>query len=140
MVISGNLIFIPTTNIDGTGGCEITNDYGNYLRKMKIATKLITNFDYAELLEIAEIAQLDPAILLNCLTKADHNWRYSDTESDSDIDAMTASKIRKCLCRTLYGRLFTWIVGKINESLKVISFFFCSSFHVISITFSSNYI
>lgn len=24
----GNLIFIPTTNIDGTGGCEITNDYG----------------------------------------------------------------------------------------------------------------
>lgn len=26
--ILGNLIFIPTTNIDGTGGCEITNDYG----------------------------------------------------------------------------------------------------------------
>lgn len=26
----GNLIFIPTTNIDGTGGCEITNDYGAY--------------------------------------------------------------------------------------------------------------
>lgn len=24
----GNLIFIPTTNIDGSGGCEITNDYG----------------------------------------------------------------------------------------------------------------
>lgn len=26
----GNLIFIPTTNIDGSGGCEITNDYGKY--------------------------------------------------------------------------------------------------------------
>lgn len=26
----GNLIFIPTTNIDGTSGCEITNDYGAY--------------------------------------------------------------------------------------------------------------
>lgn len=24
----GNLVFLPTTNIDGTGGCEITNDYG----------------------------------------------------------------------------------------------------------------
>lgn len=27
----GNLIIIPTTNIDGTGGCEITNDYGELL-------------------------------------------------------------------------------------------------------------
>lgn len=28
-VIAGNLVFIPTTNIDGSGGCEITNEYGN---------------------------------------------------------------------------------------------------------------
>lgn len=27
----GNLVFLPTTNIDGTGGCEITNDYGELL-------------------------------------------------------------------------------------------------------------
>lgn len=93
----GNLIFIPTTNIDGTGGCEITNDY--------------------EVVEIADIAQLNPNILMNCLTKGDHNWRYND--SDSDLDAVSASKIRNTMCRTLYGRLFTWIVGKINESFKV---------------------
>lgn len=93
----GNLIFIPTTNIDGTGGCEITNDY--------------------EAMEIAEIAQLNPNILINCLTKADHNWRYND--SDSDLDAVSASRIRNTMCRTIYGRLLTWIVGKINESLKV---------------------
>lgn len=54
---------------------------------------------------------------MNCLTKADHNWRYTDT--DSDLDAISASKTRNALCRTMYGRLFTWIVGKINESLKV---------------------
>lgn len=24
----GNLIFIPTTNIDGTEGCEVCNEYG----------------------------------------------------------------------------------------------------------------
>lgn len=24
----GNLIFIPTTNIDGTEGCEVSNEYG----------------------------------------------------------------------------------------------------------------
>ncbi|XP_055322935.1 unconventional myosin-Ia [Sitodiplosis mosellana] len=93
----GNLIFIPTTNIDGSGGCEITNDY--------------------EVMEIAEIAQLNPNILMNCLTKGDHNWRYND--SDSDLDAMSASRIRNIMCRTIYGRLFTWIAGKINESFKI---------------------
>lgn len=71
----------------------------------------------SELIEIADIAQLDPTILVNCLTKADHNWRYADSESD--LDAISGSRIRDTLCRTIYGRLFTWIVGKINESLKV---------------------
>lgn len=27
----GNLNFIPITNIDGSEGCEISNDYGNFL-------------------------------------------------------------------------------------------------------------
>lgn len=73
--------------------------------------------EFVEVMEIAEIAQLTPNILMNCLTKGDHNWRYND--SDSDIDAISASRIRNTLCRTIYGRLFTWIGGKINESLKV---------------------
>lgn len=71
-----------------------------------------------EVAEIADLAQLNPHILMNCLTKGDHNWRYND--SDSDLDALTAAKIRNTICRTVYGRLFTWIAGKINESLKVI--------------------
>jgi myosin-1 len=25
----GNLTFVPTTNMDGTEGCVISNDYGN---------------------------------------------------------------------------------------------------------------
>lgn len=29
----GNLNFIPITNIDGTEGCEITNDYGKLIIK-----------------------------------------------------------------------------------------------------------
>lgn len=69
------------------------------------------------MVEIAELAQLNPNILMNCLIKGDHNWRYND--SDSDLDALTAAKIRNTICRTIYGRLFTWIAGKINESLKV---------------------
>lgn len=32
-----NLIFTPTTNIDGTAGCEIRNDYGKlFLSKLRI--------------------------------------------------------------------------------------------------------
>lgn len=29
----GNLNMVPTNNIDGTEGCIITNDYGEYLEK-----------------------------------------------------------------------------------------------------------
>lgn len=75
----------------------------------------VLNFS-TELIDIAQLAKLDPTILVNCLTKADHNWRYADSESHLD-----ASKTRDTLCRTIYGRLFTWIVRKINESLKVIT-------------------
>lgn len=78
-------------------------------------------FFSVEVIEIAEIAQLNPNILMNCLTKGDHNWRYND--SDSDLDALSASRIRSAMCRTIYGRLFTWIAGKINESLKVNTWF-----------------
>lgn len=115
----GNLIFIPTTNIDGTGGCEITNDYGAYAFYAS-EYRFTDNYfqsNFVEAMEIADIAQLNPNILINCLTKGDHNWRYHD--SDSDLDAISASRIRNTICRTIYGRLFTWIVGKINESLKV---------------------
>lgn len=72
---------------------------------------------YVEMTEIAEMAQLNSIMLTNCLTKGDHNWRYDD--SDSDLDVGKAKRIRNTLCRTLYGRLFTWIVAKVNESLKV---------------------
>lgn len=73
---------------------------------------------YTELLEISELIRLDEDVLLNCLTKSDNKW--SCLESDSDLDAINAARIRNSLCRTLYGRLFTWLIGRINESLKVL--------------------
>lgn len=74
---------------------------------------------FSELLEISELIRLDADILLNCLTKSDSKW--SCLESDSDLDAINAARIRNCLCRTLYGRLFTWLIGRINDSLKVLN-------------------
>lgn len=75
-------------------------------------------FLHSELLEISELIRLDADVLLNCLTKSDNKWNCLD--SDSDLDAINAASIRNSLCRTLYGRLFTWLIGRINESLKVI--------------------
>ena len=40
-------------------------------------------------------------------------------ENGSELDAINAALINKALCRTLYGRLFTYVVSRINDSLKV---------------------
>ncbi|XP_058119274.1 unconventional myosin-Ib [Anopheles ziemanni] len=94
----GNLTFIPTTNIDGSEGCEISNEY--------------------ELDEIAQLLQLDNQLLFNCLTHFGDNW--GELEADGlEIDACYASRLKFTLCRTMYGRLFAWIVTRVNESLKL---------------------
>ena len=30
----GNINFVPTTNMDGTDGCAISNDYGRFIFKL----------------------------------------------------------------------------------------------------------
>uniref|UniRef100_A0A336LWW2 CSON002516 protein n=1 Tax=Culicoides sonorensis TaxID=179676 RepID=A0A336LWW2_CULSO len=92
----GNLSFIPTTNIDGTEGCEVSDEY--------------------ELNEISQLLCIEEQILLNCLTKSGPNW--SQLDNGSELDAFNATKLKYSLCRTLYGRLFTYVVNRINESLK----------------------
>lgn len=90
-------MFVPTTNIDGTEGCGISNEY--------------------ELTEISQLLSLDEQILLNCLTKSGPSWNQLD--NGSELDAVNASILKLALCRTLYGRLFTYILNRINETLKV---------------------
>ncbi|XP_037052046.1 unconventional myosin-Ib [Bradysia coprophila] len=92
----GNLVFVPTTNIDGTEGCNISNEY--------------------ELMETAQLLSLDAQILLNCLTRADNGW--NSVENGSDADFTNANRTRNSLCRIMYSRLFTWVVNRINDLLK----------------------
>ncbi|XP_037911056.1 unconventional myosin-Ib isoform X2 [Hermetia illucens] len=92
----GNFVFVPVTNIDGSEGCQVSNDY--------------------ELQETAQLLNLDAQILLNCLTRANPLWVHED--NGTELDARQASLTRNTLCRTLYGRLFTWIVNRINDNLK----------------------
>ncbi|KAH8388643.1 hypothetical protein KR093_011737 [Drosophila rubida] len=93
----GNFIFVPVTNIDGTEGCQISNIY--------------------EVQETAQLLNLEAQILINCLTRANST---SSTQEDvgCEMDARQAASYRNTLCRTLYSRLFTWLVNKINETLK----------------------
>lgn len=72
---------------------------------------------YIEIREIAQLLEIDEQIVLNCLTKTGSSWMV--IENGSELDAINANLINKALCRTLYGRLFTFVVNRLNESLKV---------------------
>lgn len=100
----GNLSFLPITNIDGTEGCSVSNEF--------------------ELIEIAQLLDMDADILLMALTRSEVDFGGSeyarvDANNWTELDAETASINKSLLCRTLYGRLFTWMVNRINEALKV---------------------
>lgn len=77
-------------------------------------TKLLCQL---EIRDIAQLLELDEQILLNCLTKSGSSWLQ--IENGSELDAINANLINKALCRTLYGRLFTFVVNRINDALKV---------------------
>lgn len=111
-------MFVPTTNIDGTEGCNISNEYGTYphIPDPSQIDCLIRNSHSTELMETAQLLNLDAQILLNCLTRADNGW--SSIENGSDADWDSANRTRNSLCRIMYGRLFTWVVNRINDLLK----------------------
>lgn len=108
----GNLVFVPATHIDGTEGCTVTNDY--------------------ELEDAAELLQIDARTLLNCMTTRrvpdeyhHRHYQHADTSSSTSSAsppvaavAVAADRQRALLCRTLYGRLFAWLVHRINKALK----------------------
>lgn len=48
------------------------------------------------------------------------NWELHTLKTllGSELDARQAISCRNTLCRTMYSRLFTWLINKINDLLK----------------------
>lgn len=68
---------------------------------------------------MAQLLNIDAQILINCITRIDANDTI-EIDNCTELDAISATHLRNLLCRTLYGRLFTWVIHRINDSLKVI--------------------
>ena len=55
----------------------------------------------------------------------------------TDLSSGEASSYRDVLCKTLYGRLFTWLINRINETIKVRNIFGLYNNQMVSLNIAS---
>ncbi|KAG7165271.1 Unconventional myosin-Ib-like [Homarus americanus] len=93
----GNLTFTSVNNIDGTEGCSNENEY--------------------ELHEVCELLSCEVSTLTGALQTRTVEARGETVVAE--LSAIDATRTRDALCRALYNRLFTWVVSRVNEAIKV---------------------
>ena len=72
-------------------------------------------YDIGHLLK-ADVSSLRSALVSRC---ADSLATAADAACVTELSADEAAAVRDSVCRTLYARLFTYVVSRINESIKV---------------------
>lgn len=115
----GNLTFVPITNMDGTEGCSLGNDYGMMTPSFTVlASRASSSSFLSELYDICSLLRADFESLQTGLLTRTVECRNEVLLTD--LSSIEAEASRDSLTRAMYGRLFTWLMNRTNEAIKVV--------------------
>ena len=97
---------------------KIYDNCGAFIKWSNDWNIFIRLFYFLELYDVCELLQGEFGSLRAGLTSRSIEAKASDYLV-TDLSSGEASTYRDVLCKTIYGRLFTWLINRINETIKV---------------------